>query len=178
MAFTVFFFHPILAQDTLSLTGGDPLSVIITSSVNDLDDLIQDDESGLETSKLDEGLDGAGISLSASLDLLAALAETSEAEIVVALRQPALKGRQQHTRHVLLLRAQTEPRLARRLLHLVPYVPPYGVPHLGQRERRDLHYPAHLALRLVDSSRDFWEISMVNREGLFMEPVGRFDLGM
>lgn len=46
----------------------------VDTAVDNLDDLVQDDEGGLQTGELDQRLDGAGICLSTPLDLLSTLA--------------------------------------------------------------------------------------------------------
>ena len=92
---------------------------LLTSPVHHLDDLIQDDEGGLQTGELNQGFHSTRIRLSTSLNLLATFTQTSETEVVVSLGLVALESGQEDTRDVFLLGSQAEAGLASRLLNLV-----------------------------------------------------------
>ena len=95
---------------------------MLTSPVHHLDDFVQDDEGRLQTGQLHQGFHGTRIRLPASLNLLATFTQTSETEVVVSFGLVALESGQENTRNVFLLRSQTEPGLASRLLNLISNV--------------------------------------------------------
>lgn len=127
----------------------------VDTTIHDLDNLIQNHKRRLQTGQLHKRLHGAGIRLPTPLDLLPALAQPRQSEIVVALRRVALELGQEDTGDVLLLGANAEARLLGRLLDLVADVAAHGVRHLCEREGGDLHDAAHFALRFVDAAGDF-----------------------
>jgi hypothetical protein len=110
----------------------------------------------LETGQLNQSFNRTGICLSASLNLLATLSETSQAEVVVPFCKIALKCGEQDTRHVLLLRSNPEACRTSRLLNLVANITTDSIGNFGKRESRDLHNTTHLALCFVDSLGDFY----------------------
>lgn len=78
----------------------------VDSSVDNLDDLVEDDKGSLQTGKLDKSLNSSGISLPTSLNLLASLAQTSKAEIAGAFCLERFELGKENTADVLLLGSQ------------------------------------------------------------------------
>lgn len=130
-------------------------SARLTSSVHDLDHFVQDNKGCLQTGEFYQRLNSSCICFTASLDLLATLAQSSEPKVIVALGEIAFKRWQEDTRYVILSGSQTEAGRLGRLLHLVANVAANGICDLGEGKGSNLHNSSHLALRFVDSSRDF-----------------------
>lgn len=139
------------------LNGVDP-------AVDDLDGLVQDHECGLQAGQLDQHLDRSGVRLPASLDLLASFAQARELEVVDVVLGERLELRQEHARHVLLLRPYAEASILDRFLHLEGHVAASSIRHLGQGECCDLHDAAHLPFGLVYSLEDFCHLLDESRQ--------------
>lgn len=122
---------------------------MLTSSIDNLDDFVQDNESGLQTCKLNESLDSSGICLSTPLNLLAAFAQTGQAKVIDLFLLVSLERWQEDTRYVLLLRPNSELCILDRLLHLKTNISANSVGDFGQREGGDLHDSTHLPLGLI-----------------------------
>lgn len=81
-----------------------------TSPVDDLDNLIQDDEGRLQAGQLNKGFNGSGVGFPAALYLLATFTQPSETEIVTSFGHITLKGREKHSRYVVLFCSNSKSR--------------------------------------------------------------------